>query len=181
VSGHYEALGVDRSASLGTIRGAFRKRAREAHPDAGGTDEAMKRVNLAWSVLRDPDLRAEYDATLPKPVERVGRAVRVKLSQSMPWGKHEGELIADVPSDYLRWVLRRASYADDELKRDIRAELSKRRQRPGSVEYVQRNGVVHLSIDGDLPMCGSFWKWKPHDRRYAFWTGGKECKRGCFK
>lgn len=58
---HYETLGVLRDASADDIRAAWRRKASEAHPDKGGTDEAMAAVNAAWAVLGDPQARAAYD------------------------------------------------------------------------------------------------------------------------
>ena len=60
-NGYYDTLGVTRSASADDIKKAFRKRARECHPDAGGDEETFKRVNEAYEVLSDPQKRKLYD------------------------------------------------------------------------------------------------------------------------
>lgn len=60
---HYDTLGVEPTASPDEIKRAYRKRARETHPDVGGdTDEAAK-VNGAYLVLSDPAKRERYDQT----------------------------------------------------------------------------------------------------------------------
>ena len=62
---YYEVLGVDRSASSEEIKKAFRRVARETHPDANpGDPEAEARFKLAaeaYEVLSNPDRRKRYD------------------------------------------------------------------------------------------------------------------------
>lgn len=62
---HYDALGVSPSSPHATIRAAYRRIIRSAHPDLTGDDaqatDQVVRANIAWSVLRDPQRRAAYD------------------------------------------------------------------------------------------------------------------------
>jgi molecular chaperone DnaJ len=57
----YELLGLTQEASQDDIKRAYRRRAREHHPDAGGDEEAFKAVTHAYQVLSDPEKRARYD------------------------------------------------------------------------------------------------------------------------
>ena len=59
----YEVLGVGRDADTASIRGAYRARAKKAHPDQGGTDEAFNQLTIAHDVLTNDERRARYDAT----------------------------------------------------------------------------------------------------------------------
>lgn len=59
---YYKVLGVKRTDSLATIKKAYRKMARENHPDKGGDQEKMAQINEAWGVLGDEELRKRYDA-----------------------------------------------------------------------------------------------------------------------
>jgi len=61
---YYEVLGVNRSASNEDLKAAFRRLARQYHPDvndAPDAEERFKEVNEAYAVLSDADRRAAYD------------------------------------------------------------------------------------------------------------------------
>ena len=61
---YYEALGVPREASEDELKSAFRKKARQYHPDvsdAPDAEERFKEINEAYAALSDPDQRAAYD------------------------------------------------------------------------------------------------------------------------
>jgi curved DNA-binding protein len=62
---YYESLGVARTASEADIKKAFRKLAREYHPDVAKdkkkAEEKFKEINEAYEVLSDPAKRKKYD------------------------------------------------------------------------------------------------------------------------
>lgn len=65
---HYETLNVPSDASAEDIKAAYRRAARDAHPDrAGGDTEQMAKVNRAYQVLSDPETRQHYDQTGGEP------------------------------------------------------------------------------------------------------------------
>jgi molecular chaperone DnaJ len=61
---YYESLGVSRTASPDEIKSAFRRLARQYHPDvseAPDAEERFKEINEAYAILSDPDKRSAYD------------------------------------------------------------------------------------------------------------------------
>jgi hypothetical protein len=82
---HYDVLGITADAKADTIKRAYYKRARAYHPDAhaGSTAElldeaerAMAALNSAWTVLRDPQARRDYDQSLIDGYEAAHPEVR---------------------------------------------------------------------------------------------------------
>lgn len=61
---HYDVLGVDAAATADEVRAAYRRAARDHHPDFGGDGLRMQDLNAAWHVLGDPVRRADYDRRL---------------------------------------------------------------------------------------------------------------------
>src|ERR1043166_314965 len=62
---YYESLGVSRTASDAEIKKAFRRLARQYHPDVAKdkkkAEEKFKEINEAYEVLGDPAKRKKYD------------------------------------------------------------------------------------------------------------------------
>lgn len=63
---YYEVLGIQKGATEDEIKKAYRKMARENHPDlhpdkAEECEEKMKEINEAYAVLSDPEKRQRYD------------------------------------------------------------------------------------------------------------------------
>ena len=77
---YYEMLGVPRDASEEDIRSAYRKLAREYHPDVNKDPDAedrFKEISEAYEVLRDPEKRERYDRLGAELEGRPGRLRRV--------------------------------------------------------------------------------------------------------
>lgn len=61
---YYETLGVPKNANQDEIKSAFRKLARQYHPDVSSAEDAeerFKEINEAYAVLSDTEKRAAYD------------------------------------------------------------------------------------------------------------------------
>src|SRR3954454_25020674 len=61
---YYKVLGVDKKASQDDIKKAYRKLARQYHPDTNkgaGAEERFKQISEAYDTLGDPEKRKKYD------------------------------------------------------------------------------------------------------------------------
>lgn len=69
MSNYYEVLGVNKNATQDEIKSAYRKLAREYHPDVNPdnpeAEEKFKTIGEAYGVLSDPDKRRQYDNPAP--------------------------------------------------------------------------------------------------------------------
>ena len=88
---HYELFGVAPTCSIDELRTAYRRLARECHPDVASTATAagsMAEVNEAWRVLSDERLRRDYDALVgragPTTATRVRPAPQPTGQQQRP-------------------------------------------------------------------------------------------------
>lgn len=125
----YRTLQVDPSAEPSVIQAAFRALARLYHPDGKRPDVArMARINAAYRILRDRELRQQYDRTRASTLRPVRMAVdpgptdeRGSMSRRAPagdespvldFGRYAGWRISDLARhdpDYLRWLARHSS------------------------------------------------------------------------
>ncbi len=61
---YYDTLDISRSADKDEIKRAYRRLARQYHPDVNkesGAEERFKEINRAYEVLSEPEMRARYD------------------------------------------------------------------------------------------------------------------------
>ena len=84
---YYEALGVSRTASTEELQRAYRKLARQYHPDVNrdpAAEERFKEISEAYSALSDPDTRQRYDRfgpdfrQIPEGYEAYADAARAR-------------------------------------------------------------------------------------------------------
>ena len=59
----YETLGVARDADAAQVKTAYRKRAKNAHPDTGGDIDAFAKLKTSYELLSDPVRRKVFDET----------------------------------------------------------------------------------------------------------------------
>ncbi|MDQ5981591.1 MAG: molecular chaperone DnaJ, partial [Patescibacteria group bacterium] len=73
---YYAVLGVDKSASEAEIKSAYRKKAREWHPDVAkdkpDAETKFKEINEAYQILGDKTKKSHYDQFGTAPNEQPG-------------------------------------------------------------------------------------------------------------
>jgi hypothetical protein len=91
---HYQTLGLSESASAGEIKRAYRKLAKELHPDVNQNDEIrMKAINRANEVLSEENKKKKYDKKLA--ADRAKEAEREERKPSPGAAKAFGEGLRD--------------------------------------------------------------------------------------
>ncbi|MCQ1945422.1 MULTISPECIES: J domain-containing protein [unclassified Arthrobacter] len=86
----YEVLGLTRAASAVEIKTAYRKAARNAHPDQGGTSESFHRVTEAYRVLSDPRRKAAYDRRFGQGTDAGSTGAAAGSSSGSPSSRAAG-------------------------------------------------------------------------------------------
>jgi curved DNA-binding protein CbpA len=113
----YGELNVLATATTASLHRAYRERARRIHPDVVGDDSAMKRLNVAWDVLRDPQRRAAYDreraaafrdetVVVSMPMAPAGPPPGGGFGPVLDFGRYAGWSVGEVAREdpeFLKW------------------------------------------------------------------------------
>jgi DnaJ-class molecular chaperone len=148
----YLELGVPRTASADEIRKAFRKLAKQNHPDTNPNnkeaEERFKRVSAAFDVLGDADKRKKFDAG---EIDADGRETARGFAGSGPWGAHPNTG-SGFEGGYSRGPSRSESFEGVDLG-DILGEMFGGRGQGrggGFGGFSQRGADVRARLDIDL-------------------------------
>jgi curved DNA-binding protein CbpA len=104
---YYEVLGVNRAENLQGIQTAYRKLAKQCHPDLVGVKgkERFQVIQEAYEVLSDPGKRKDYDASIDK--RRRLRGTRAITPEPLVPSSHHSYFSCPEP------LIRRLSPAED--------------------------------------------------------------------
>ncbi|MCX8113006.1 MAG: J domain-containing protein [Bacteroidia bacterium] len=136
---YYEILGVPRNASQEEIKKAYRRLARQYHPDANpgnkAAEEKFKEIQEAYEVLSNPETRSKYD--------QLGRDWRLyeQMGQASTQGRWQ-----DIPgfegfSDFFRMF-----FGEDFLRRNREVEY----RLPVTLEELYIGGKKTIQVGGPI-------------------------------
>lgn len=117
---HYEVLGVEPSALQQDIEKAFRRKARELHPDRHAllgaeqikhANKAMAQVNEAFRILRNPLDRQLYDARLAHKARHPIRSISSIDFRSEPAMLFGGLVVVSVFVPFMQAIINAGSLA----------------------------------------------------------------------
>jgi len=91
-------LGISRDADEATIKKAYRRKAKEHHPDKGGDAEEFKKVQKAYAILSDPDKRKRYDAGEDVD-QRNGPSIEDRAAELIMQGFDQVLELEQIPGD----------------------------------------------------------------------------------
>jgi len=162
----YAILGVTATAEPTVIRDAYRALARRCHPDHGGDQDEMARLNEAWSVLGKSDRRAAYDAGLAQlETDRACPLAAPRRRRDghtvIDFGRYAGWTLVQIAAeddDYLAWLAR--TPIGRPLRGEIAAILDERAQAMHALRPVTPSARDRLGRRRDRAL--------PRRRRWAW-------------
>lgn len=126
---HYKTLGITESASQSQVKQAYRRLAKQFHPDSqnqGATTEKIASVNAAYEVLGDVDARQQYDVErqLVAKFKQRERASRTVASQNQ-YRKRKTTRVANSVTieQWLRHVFNPSDRLINKIIKPLKAEV----------------------------------------------------------
>lgn len=77
---YYSILGVEETSTQDEIKKAYRKLAKENHPDKGGNEELFKQISVAYDTIGDEEKRKQYDTQRKNPFAGMGDGFGTSMS-----------------------------------------------------------------------------------------------------
>ena len=131
-------LGVERDADLHAIRSAFRRLARQHHPDVSTGKHAPKRflvIREAYDVLSDPEKRREYDRLISTPLVALRPSAK---RPTAPARRTVARIASSLPARGFRLVLDALGILRLDLGFGVSSRATQSRSRPSRSPRTKR-------------------------------------------
>lgn len=137
----YKILGVNKSADKKSIKKAYHRAAKKAHPDTGGSEKEFALIKKCFDILSDNDRRARYDSTGDD-------------SENSPDNKH-GDAINVIAFAFNTVLAKCAQNADSPLEIDIISRVNN--EINNSVRETEKQiRISRGMLEIDLKLSGRF-------------------------
>ena len=124
---HYQTLGIAASASQNEVKQAYRKLAKQLHPDSQkeANHDKIARVNAAYEVLGDANERQQYDAQrqLTKAAAATHRSTRSASAATSQRKKSRGRADTTTIEQWLRSVFNPTDRLIGKIIKPLKAEV----------------------------------------------------------
>ena len=146
----YEILGVAPGASPIVIKAAYRRLAKQHHPDAGGDRALFEEIQRAYDILSDPEKRRRYDETgdIGSPAEANPDAAAIEMLSriiDMMLDSH-----SDWTRDFLTELRRGLGMMKTSANGEIRTVEKRRAAADGVLTRIQREPDAGSVIEAML-------------------------------
>lgn len=157
----YDILGLSQDASPDDVRKAYRDKAKDSHPDGGGTAKDFALVKLAHDILSDPDRRKKFDETgeinetEPNTIDAQAMSLLAGAINGIIDGQHAQD---PMTIDWVKVIagnLKSEIAAGDQKRKDLEAQLKKcekvaskfkrkKNAEPNMVTMLMRQRIDHI-------------------------------------
>lgn len=151
----YDVLGVARDASIEFIRAAYRKAAKQHHPDSGGDPEKFSEIKVAHDVLSNPERRKRYDETGEVDASIISEQERVRLAAITFLAESFQSLLANenvdvATTDLRKLMLGRVNGEVEDVALAVKKAERLERRALASLKRFRREGSVEDNIFASL-------------------------------
>lgn len=171
---YYDILGVAKTATPEELKAAYRSMVKQHHPDLGGSDEMIKKVNEAYDTLSDPHKRAAYDYEQSRP--GFGQGFNGEY-RSSPFTFDE-EIFSNFGSDFFH-VFTGAAQSNRPKNRNIRVRIELNfldtlhdQEKIVDIKLSQGQETITVKIPAGIENGSSFIMRGKGDNEFPQWPRG---------
>lgn len=139
----YNDLDVSPESTPEEIKKAYRKKARESHPDQGGDPEEFKKISKAYEILSDTNRRERYDSTgQTEPENDLDPKIRMIIRSAF--------LNSDTPIRHIRGKLKSALHEVEDQRSRIKEVIKTLQKRLEKFLEKNTSELVVETIEGAI-------------------------------